>query len=390
MSVTRAQLDLVSRIYDAALDQSAWTGILNDVSEQCGALGCALGLADTNNQNSYQIGNHLYSDDFMVEYNRRFQADNVTEYLNLLRFPACQMIHDKDILSGEEVPARERAPLKYLHEQFGIAHRAGARLNKDGAWIGVFSLQHLERHGPMTEAEVGIAGLFLPHVAKTVELTRPFMVLKSRFQAVMSALDRFHIGVFILSPRGDVILRNREADRILDLKDGLSLDRSGLPLPARETERSALRDAILKAAATAGADGDQAETLLTLPRRSPGDPFLVEVAPIRGRGVELDRGFSGAMMYVIDPMRVDVVSTEGMQALFNLTRTESEICRLIIEGLGTSEVAEARNVGQETVRTHVKRLLEKTRTKNRAQLVRLALSVNLPIDKRDGGAEESG
>jgi DNA-binding CsgD family transcriptional regulator len=164
-------------------------------------------------------------------------------------------------------------------------------------------------------------------------------------------------------------------------------------LAAREAERSALRDAILKAAATAGAvgaGGGRAETVLVLPRRSPGDPFLVEVAPIRDRGVELDRGFSGAIMYVIDPMRSDVVSTEGMQALYGLTGTESEICRLIVEGLGTGEVAEARNVGLETVRTHVKRLLEKTGTKNWAQLVRLALSVNLPIDKGDDGAEESG
>jgi hypothetical protein len=33
--------------------------------------------------------------------------------------------------------------------------------------------------------------------------------------------------------------------------------------------------------------------------------------------------------------------------------------------------------------------LDKTGTKNRAQLVRLALSVNLPIDKLDGKDEEA-
>jgi DNA-binding CsgD family transcriptional regulator/PAS domain-containing protein len=325
----------------------------------------------------------------LENYNRRFEVESVIEYQNMIRYPALKMIRDTDILAGEEIPAHEMPTLEYLRERFGIGHRAAARLNRDGSWIGAMTLQHHQRHGPMTEAEAEFAGLFLPHVAKTVELTRPFMVLKSRFQAVMAVLDRFHIGVFILSPKGDVILRNREADRILDLKDGLSLDRSGQPLPARETERSALRDAILKAAATAGAEGDRAETVLVLPRRSLGDPFLVEVAPIRGRGVELDRGFSGAMMFVIDPMRTDVVSTEGMQALYNLTGAESDICRLIIEGLGTGDVADARNTGRETVRTHVKRLLDKTGTKNRAQLVRLALSVNLPIDKLDGKGEEA-
>jgi DNA-binding CsgD family transcriptional regulator len=105
------------------------------------------------------------------------------------------------------------------------------------------------------------------------------------------------------------------------------------------------------------------------------------VAPIRGCGDELDSGFTGAMMLVIDPTHTDVVSTEGMQALYNLTEAESDICRLIAEGLGTDDIADAQNLTRETVRTYVKRTLEKTGMKNRVQLVRLALTVNLPIDE---------
>jgi len=388
--ITRAQLDLISRIYDAALDQTAWVGVLDDVAKQCGAHGSAIGLADTNSPEvQLQSGNSLYSKDFLEDFNHRFQAENIAEYQHLFRYPAYRMFRDTEILAGEEVPARERLPLKFLYERFGIAHRAAARLNRDGAWIGAFTLQHLEGHGPMTAAEITTAGLFLPHIAKTIELTRPFTVLRSRFQAVMAALDRFHIGVFILSSTGHTILRNREADRILDLEDGLSLDRSGQPQPARETERRALRDAILKAAATARAEGDRAETLLVLPRISGGDPFLAEVVPIRDSGVELDSGFTSAMMLVIDPMHTDVVSTEGMQALYHLTGAESDTCRLIAEGLGTGDIADIQNLTLETVRTYVKRILEKTGTKNRVQLVRLALTVNLPIDELDGKAAGS-
>jgi DNA-binding CsgD family transcriptional regulator len=54
---------------------------------------------------------------------------------------------------------------------------------------------------------------------------------------------------------------------------------------------------------------------------------------------------------------------------------------LIAEGLGTGDIADTQNLTRETVRTYVKRILEKTGTKNRAQLVRLALTVNLPIDE---------
>ena len=382
MRIAQVQLGLITRIYDAALDQAAWVGALGDVAKQCSADEATLiRLADMNNLDmQIQSGNSLYSKDFLDDYRRRF-PENGANIRKLSGFPAYRMFRDTEILYDEEVPARERSTLKFLYERFGIAHRAAASLNRDGAWIGALSLHYHERHGPMTEAEATTAALFLPHVAKTVELSRPFMVLKSRFQAVMAALDRFHIGVFILSSTGHTTLRNCEADRILDLDDGLSLDGSGQPQPAHETEQRALCDAIVKAAATARAEGDRAETLLALPRISGGDPLLCEVVPIRDRGGELDGGFTGAMMLVIDPMRTDVVSTEGMQALYNLTGAESDTCRLIAEGLGTGDIADIQNLTRETVRTYVKRIFEKTGTKNRAQLVRLALTVNLPIDE---------
>lgn len=389
MTVTRAQLDLISHIYDAALDQTAWKDILDEVVSQCGALGSGIAFADIHKPVvPEQFGNSLYSAEFFETYNDRFGEEGAAEYLNLLRNPEYRMIRDTEFFAGEKIPAHERPTLEYLRDRYGIGHRSAARLNKDGAWIGAMTLQHHERHGPMTDREAAIVDIFLPHVAKTVEITRPFLILKSRFQAVMAALDRFHIGVFILSPQGQIILRNREADRVLDLKDGLSQDHSGQLLPTRETERIALREAVQKAAATARAEGDQAETLFVLPRRSQGDPFLVEVAPLRERDGELDRGFSGAMVLVIDPMRTDVVSTEGMQALYNLTPAEAEIGRLIVEGLATDEVADTRNVSRDTIRTQVKRLLEKTGTRNRVQLVRLALNVNLPIDELDSSSEK--
>ncbi|MCK5167724.1 MAG: helix-turn-helix transcriptional regulator, partial [Rhodospirillaceae bacterium] len=84
---------------------------------------------------------------------------------------------------------------------------------------------------------------------------------------------------------------------------------------------------------------------------------------------------------VIDPGKTDMVSTEGMQALYQLTGAESEICRLVAEGLETNDMADSKNITGETVRSHIKKIMQKTGVNNRSQLVRLALTVNLPIDQ---------
>ena len=69
--------------------------------------------------------------------------------------------------------------------------------------------------------------------------------------------------------------------------------------------------------------------------------------------------------------------------LYQLTGAESEICKLIAQGMETNHMAEAKNITGETVRSHVKKILQKTGVNNRSQLVRLALSVNLPIDQAE-------
>ena len=72
-----------------------------------------------------------------------------------------------------------------------------------------------------------------------------------------------------------------------------------------------------------------------------------------------------------------------MEELYKLTPAEAEVLRLLVDGHATDELAEMRNVSLHTVRTQIKSVLAKTGTRKRPDLVRLALTVNLPIDAGD-------
>ncbi len=190
----------------------------------------------------------------------------------------------------------------------------------------------------------------------------------ARFQAVLSALDRFHIGILFLSDKGNVILSNREAERILDLKDGLRLDVARKPSTPFETDRRALCKVIERATATADGRDNHAETLLAVKRRPGRDALLVEVCPLRDECYGLTGSLRGAILFVIDPTHLGLVSSNGIGALYHLTSAEADVCRLLAEGYSSRDMADIRNVTPETIRS---------------QLVRLALSVNLPIDKAE-------
>lgn len=146
------------------------------------------------------------------------------------------------------------------------------------------------------------------------------------------------------------------------------------------------RAVIWRGQGRARADGISAGTLLTTQRRSAKDALLLNVAPLMASRSGVEDGLRGTMVIAIDPENRSVISTAGMEKLYGLTGAEMRVCRLLVEGCETQTIADMRNVTAETVRTQVKSILAKTRTSKRSDVVRLALTVNLPVDLPNAGS----
>lgn len=379
--ISQQHMDLISNIYDLPLNPEGWQSVLDELAPTLNATGSAIMAVDPiYAEHHINVTTSNYPPELSMEYNQLFGADEKAAYAKIAMAPERGFISDMEHLGITSLEEQANLPaVQWLMKNFGVRHRTASCLNLKKIWMDLLVVQYDKDRGPMSDHEKQTGQFFLGHFAKAVELGRAFGVLKGRFDGVMSALDRFHIGIFVLSPNGSVVVKNAEADRILEAGDGLTLSRDGRLQPSNDAERGELKAITARAISTAQAQDNRAEQLMTLPRRTGDDPYLVEVAPIRDRG-EIESEFKGALVFVIDPAKTDMVSTEGMQTLYQLTGAESEICKLIAQGLDTDDVADARNNSRETVRSHIKQILQKTGVNNRAQLVRLALNVNLPID----------
>jgi DNA-binding CsgD family transcriptional regulator len=287
-------------------------------------------------------------------------------------------------VSGEEAfqrPIEEIESSLWPQEHVGVFRRFATRLNDLRAWLDQVTLAYGVDKRTVTSEAHQRAGIFVPHFAKAVETTRPFLLHQSRFHAILETLDRFHVGLFILASNGNVVVRNREADRIVSLDDGLVVDSAHRLRPHDLSSLNAFSQAVHRAAATAVAQEAETGVHLSILPRSGRDSFLAGVSPIGAHSGGYSGRLRGALVVVIDPENRAVISMAGMETPYGLTKAEGKVLELLVQGHTTRELAEIRGRSIDTVRAQVKSILTKTQANGRPDLVRLALSVNLPVDK---------
>lgn len=373
-------LDLIGGIYDSVLSTETWPDILQRLGDVAGLRAVNLFAADLSNR---EVNVTAASRWVPLEVLQEYGAEYV-------QYDSAGLKRLSTWTPGVLVPISELAPVpepirEWLERRLGIRGRFGARLNDQVAWVDGMNF-HLDQSAEVLSAgQRYVLEATLPHLAKAVAIGRPFQLLRARFQAVLAALDRLHMGVMILNSRGQVIISNREAARIVSLRDGLSIDHLGRPMVAAPVPDGGLDTLIAEVVATAQGLASSAEKQVVIPRPSMSDPFIAEISPLTGSGGELPQVFRGALLLIVDPMRSDLVSPAGMEALYGLTPAEAAVLGLVIDGRSTQEIADARDTSPDTVRAQIKAVFAKTRTQTRAALVRLALTVNLPVDPAPRG-----
>jgi DNA-binding CsgD family transcriptional regulator len=80
-----------------------------------------------------------------------------------------------------------------------------------------------------------------------------------------------------------------------------------------------------------------------------------------------------AAVYVIDPGATRPLNEDNLRELYGLTRAEAAIAALLTQGCTAEEAAKRTGVTMNTIRTHLKRTLEKTGCRRQAELVALVL-----------------
>jgi DNA-binding CsgD family transcriptional regulator len=234
------------------------------------------------------------------------------------------------------------------------------------------------RAGAFDSEEIQGFSLLLPHMRRALHLRELVATLRDELQDLRRALDVLPGGVALLDGVGRLICGNATAARLLERGDGVCLERqavtSRIPEEARQLAAAHGRAAAL-AEGGSGWDSDHSGPMALSLTRQRGRPLGLVFMPLRPRSELRERGHRSARVLAVfhDPDAVLRLDPGLIARLHGLTSTEALLASALAQGLSLAQFAANRGCTEQTARTHLKRVLDKTGVRRQSELVRVLL-----------------
>ena len=373
---------LILKIYDTALDPGNWPEVLFSVAHTLGAQGSMI-FEMTDHFGRQTISSPYQSKNYDPEAVRAYiKKHNSQELLDQGKFAEISgQGEDISLVNDLEFGVTPKSLSEQSNVQdmmkFKLKHRSGAILNKDSWHIDRFSLQYADTRGPATGAEKALARVLLPHIAKALRIGRPIIgkgALPERFQ-------KLPFGVCVISAKGFPIASNVEFDRIVDDAGIFKIVSNGQLVFTRDIDSEKYKSLSQDADEVHGQNGAYSRRQsIYVPAGLNDLGYFIEICPIKNNSEFGILPTNSRLITVLDTQNSRSIDAGLVARFFPLTESEKIVLELIGKGHTNREIAEIRFRSEETINSQVKSLLFKTYTKNRTELVQLALSLAAPFD----------
>lgn len=347
--------DIIDRIYECSVVPDLWPQMLSEIAALIEAEGGLLFSARktlhwTASDTVREVFAEYVNDGWFTRCSRRVCIMNATE-------PG--FFTEQDFWTEEQMAADP------IYRDFfrprGLGWSAGTALRVPSGDNIVFSIERALNRGPVEPEHLGRLDALRPHLARSALISARLGM--QRAEGATDALTALQLPALVMDDAGRVVEANA---MIQAIAHQIGFGAGGkLVLPDRlANEQLAERLAVL------GSHGGEQSCSLPL-RDARGEPVgVLHVLPVRRAAHDIfGRGFA---LVVLTPIGTDKSpSIDLMRSLFDLTRSEARVARGLAQGRTAEEIADEGDVAITTVRSQVRRVLEKTGCSRQAEVASL-------------------
>jgi DNA-binding CsgD family transcriptional regulator len=234
------------------------------------------------------------------------------------------------------------------------------------------SVERVHRRGPVETSIIQRLDALRPHLARSALMSARLQLERARIASETLAL--IGLPALVFDNLGKVLAANHLIEALTD------------QIRWRAQGRVSLKDSgadVLFQQAIATLDVEGAAPVLSFASRGAdaGAAMVAHVVPVRGLSRDIFVRCAGVL--VMMPVTVSQAPpVELVQSLFDLTPAEARVARSLTTGETVETIASRGGVSQNTVRTHLRGVLEKTGCSRQAEVVSLLSGIAIPRDNR--------
>jgi len=367
--------ELISHIYDAALDSSLWIDVVGRAGRFVGGSAAAI-FAKSPTAGSghvyYEYGTDPHYRQLYFEKYVKLDPSTTGHYFADVEHP---------IAVADLMPYSEFLETRFYREWArpqGLVDFVSAVLDKSVTSAALFGVFRSEQDGIVDDETRRRMRLIVPHIRRAVLIGRLIDLKSAEAATFADTLDGLSAGMCLVDAAGRIVHANLSCHVIFDAGDFLTV--IGGRLVARDSKiDQVLQELFVSAGAGDAAIGTQG---IALPLRAPdGTRYVAHVLPLTS-GARRLTGISYAATAAVFIRRTTLETPSAPEVIaqtYKLTPTELRVLLAIVEVGGVPEVATALGVAETTIKTHLGRLFVKTGAGRQADLVKIVAGFATPL-----------
>jgi DNA-binding CsgD family transcriptional regulator/PAS domain-containing protein len=367
---------VVEAIYDCALEPERWQPTICMIAELLESQRCSLGVHDYtrgSNDLAVQLG---WEDQYWWRLHEEIYS-RLSPFFAPMQLLPVGTVATQSTLVNEKEFLESRYYQEWVKPQ-GLQDMIGVKALQTEQRAGFLVANRTVKCPRYGEREVRLLSLLAPHVCRAITISDALNLKTIRSEALEATLNALTTGVYLADQLGRIIYMNRAAERQINSGKVLRIENNRLTAYdrlARGMLVTAIDEAISDEAAMPASGFS-----LALPARE-GAGLVATILPLsRGERRNLCGAFAASVaIFVQDPVVVPPFPGEAFAKLYGLTGSELRVLLAMAPGLSVKEAAEVLGIGENTAKTHLQHIYDKTGTSKQTELLHLFMSSSPPV-----------
>lgn len=367
----RAFTALVARLYETAGQPDQWHDMAAEAARVFDSPSCLLQFQNRRTGFSRVLG---YTPNFTLrkieDYGRYYFARD-TWATRAMRKGIGEAVLGTELVPEQEIYGSELYS-DWL-QPMGIFDLCGGSSGMRNGDIGLVGIHRAYDAARFDGDDQHWMSLLLMHYGRALDLQSRLEKVQRERDMALDALNALDVGVIVTNAQAKIIFANTTAENFLRSAIGIEGRRNKL-----ELTDPALNDRLLKlihgASRTAAGRGLDPGGLLPISQGADGMLSLL-VSPLANRFAHLNTAEPLAMIFVNTGEHKKRLPETVLKTLFGLTMAEAQLVCALMTGETLLEYTERRGLRENTTRSQLKAIFEKTGVGRQTDLLR-ALAAN--------------